>query len=384
MRIAFITHQFPHLANTFILNEITQILRMGHDVTVYSLDRSDDEVVNTDVASYGLQDRTRYFLDYIVEDPGNRATYRAYSPERLEGYLHSFPQIGKELQAEGIQIIHAAFGNRPCTAALALAELTGIPLTFESHARDLFVDFYLAQEKISLAERVFTISDYNKRYLMEEHGCPEEKLVVRRVSIVEEFCDRIRGEPKRDDLLITVCRLHPIKGIQHALQALDLVRETHGDVRLHIIGEGDLQGELEAQAAVLGLDGSVVFEGPLNNQDALRYVNSAAVFLLPSLIAEDGDRDGIPTALIESMYLETPAVSTTVSGIPELIDDGEDGYLVEPGDVEGLADRVRLLLDDPERRAEMGRKAREKVKADFDAARNTRKVLDAWAEVLAT
>ncbi|MBT8397252.1 MAG: glycosyltransferase, partial [Gemmatimonadetes bacterium] len=263
MRIAFITHKFPHLANTFILNEITQVLRMGHEVTVYSLDRSDDKVLNGAVAEYDLPDKTRYFLDYVVEDPANRARFRAHSADRLERYLHAFPQIGEELQNSGTQLIHAAFGNRPCTAALALAQLTGLPLTFESHARDLFVDFRLAQEKIARAERVFTISDYNKRYLVERHGCPEEKLVVRRVSIVEEFCDSILGAPKEEDLLVTVARLHPIKGIHHALQALDLLRENHGNVRLHIIGAGELAGELEEEVARLGLSGSVVFMGPL-------------------------------------------------------------------------------------------------------------------------
>jgi glycosyltransferase involved in cell wall biosynthesis len=355
---------------------------MGHEVDVYSLDRPAESIVHPDVERYGLLQRTHFFLDHVREDPANRAAFRVHSRDKLIGYLHSFPQIGERIKDAGTQIIHAAFGNRPCTAALALAELTGLPLTFESHAHDLFVDFYLATEKIATAQRVFTISEYNRRYLMEEHRCPEEKLVVKRVSIIEDFCDEILDTPKEDNLLVTVARLHPIKGIQHALQALTLIQETHGDVRLHIIGDGELRGDLEMQATELGLSERVVFHGPLANDDALRWVSRASAFLLPSVIGADGDRDGIPTALIESMYLRTPAVSTRVSGIPELIDEGVNGFLVEPWDVVGLAEKIRLLLGEPKRREEMGRNAREKVKSEFDAVQNTRKVVDAWAEIL--
>lgn len=382
MRIAFVTHRFPHVANTFILNEITEVIRMGHEVRVYSLDRPENEAVHDDVLKYDLLNGTRYFLDYVKEDPVNRSTFREHSRDRLDGYLHAFPEIGKRLREDGTQLIHAAFGNRPCTAALALSQVTGLPLTFETHARDLFVDFYMAPEKIARAEKVFTISNYNKRYLVEECGCPENKVVVKRVSIVEDFCDSIGGNEKDPGLLVSVCRLHPIKGIDVALQAMVMIKDTHEHVRLVVIGDGELRGDLEALTDRLEIRSRVEFTGPLNNQNALRYVGRATAFLLPSVIAENGDRDGIPTALVEAMYLQTPGISTAISGIPELIDDGVNGFLLEPGDVMGLAEKTRLLLSNPELRARMGRMAREKVKSHFGGAENTKKVLDVWEEVV--
>lgn len=382
MRIAFITYQFPVLANTFILNEITEILKRGHEVTIYALDRPLEGVVHADVAKFNLMDRTHFFLDHIVEIPQNRVTFKEYAQDRLGGYLHALPQIAKQIVDNGTDIIHAAFSNRPCSAALALAKLTGLPMTFESHARDLFVDFELPEKKIAEAARIFTISDYNKRFFVEHHGCPEDKVIVRRVSIVEEFCDSIRGGTKDARTLVSVARLHPIKGLNYALEAVAEVRRTHPGLQYHIVGDGVCREALEAQAMALGLSDVVHFEGALSNEAALRFVNRATAFVLPCVIDSEGDRDGVPTALIESMYLETPAVSTTVSGIPELIDDGENGCLVAPGDIEALANKIRWLLDHADARSVMGRNAREKVQRVFSADRNARIVLDTWAELL--
>jgi len=382
MRIAFVTHQFPRLPNTFILNEITEILRMGHEVTIYSLNRSQETVVHTDVFEYGLMDRTRYVLDFVREDPANSRRFQTHAKDRLQRHIHAFPEVGEQLLGDGTQVIHAAFGNQPCTAALALAEVTGLPLTFETHARDLFVDFMLSQEKIAAAERIFTISDYNRRYLMEQHGCPAQKVVLKRVSIQERLCDQLEGASREEGLLVFVGRLHPIKGIEYALRAMALVLETHEDARFCVVGDGDLKGILGELARELGIQNRVQFTGPLTNREALEHVSRATGFLLPSVIADDGDRDGIPTAIIEAMYLRTPAISTTVSGIPELIEDGVNGWLVPPGDVSVLAERVRHLLDHPAQRAEMGKRAREKVISQFNSASNTKLILDAWREIV--
>jgi len=125
----------------------------------------------------------------------------------------------------------------------------------------------------------------------------------------------------------------------------------------------------------LGLNKNIIFLGTVENTDVFRYMKEATLFLLPSVIADDGDRDGIPTSLIEAMCLKTPVISSKVSGIPELIDDGIDGFLVEPKNVDQIAKRIDFLLSNKDVRERMGEKARDKVNKMFDTEVNINKLL---------
>jgi glycosyltransferase involved in cell wall biosynthesis len=103
--------------------------------------------------------------------------------------------------------------------------------------------------------------------------------------------------------------------------------------------------------------------------------------LLPSIVAPNGDRDGIPTCLIEAMYLKTPAISSKISGIPELVDDGVNGYLTDPGDSQTIADRLHDLLSDKDLRIKMGENGRTKIMSEFDVEKNLSKLIRTWEEI---
>lgn len=401
MKIAYIVHQFPRLHNTFILNEVIGLIASGHDVQVFSANKSNEKVVNEGVRS--VVSRASYFKDFMsgfavinllikIARKLNKSLYTNRALGKLlfersadgidydkyfslmKWNIYAIPNIAARIKGEGFDVIHAGFGNRPATIAMILSDLTGVPYTFTTHAFDLYVDFPFAAEKISHASRLFTISHYNKTYLTEKYGCPPEKITVFRVPFNKEHCDAILAKniSKSPCRIISVCRLHPIKGLDDAIRAVARAREKFPEIEYFILGGGPLKQKLETLVTELDLTGNVRFFGDVSNETALELVAGSTLSVLPSVIAEDGDRDGIPTSLIESMYLETPVVSTRVSGIPELVDHEVNGLLADAGDVDALASAMVELLADAEKRAAFAKDGKDKVLREFDRDRNVK------------
>jgi colanic acid/amylovoran biosynthesis glycosyltransferase len=397
MKIAYITNAYPIVYHTFVINEIIELMNAGIEVWVFAFHR--DKVVKKELDRnlLRLADNVRYFVDmvsgiknslmrrlmaqsgrikrlsptgfhqlgkWLFDKDSRNADTEPYHDD-LDWLRYAVFPLAELIKLEKFDAIHAGFGNRPATAAMLLSRYSGVPFTFTTHAYDLFVNFPYASEKLARAAAVFTISNYNKRYLTDEHNCPPEKVHLLRVPFNKDRCDRISRNERDAKLIVSVGRLHPIKGLDYALEAIRIVSQKHKDICLVLVGDGPLENHLKTKAKQLGIEANVKFLGTMNNEAALELVSSSALFLLPSVIGPDGDRDGIPTAMIEAMYLETPVVSTRISGIPELVDDGVNGFLAEPGDVETLADRIDRLMGDEALRLEMGRRAREKVEHGF-------------------
>lgn len=400
MRVAFIHHAFPRLHNTFTVNEIVELLRRGVDVSIYSLSRSPDALRNSNIDQNGLPSRTVYFEDFPKGDlsvPRSCEPYmsrfcepRASRLRRLltgtlwsrQRVRFSFAAVARRLSERRYDIIHGAFGNTPATAALVLSEMTGIPFTFETHAYDLFVDFPFAGAKLTKAARVYTESKYHRAFLEQELMAPPGKVEILHLSPDLLTIEQIVKGPQRENLIVSVCRLHPIKGLTYGLQAVARIRDEFPNVEYVIIGDGDFRRELQAEAVRLGISDCVRFEGSMANEEACKVIRQAAVFLLPSVITRDGDRDGTPTAIAEAMQMEVPVISSTISGIPELVGDGTTGILTTPGNVEEIAQGLRLLLRDRKLRAHMGRAAREKVLTEFNVERNTDQLMASWNRIL--
>jgi colanic acid/amylovoran biosynthesis glycosyltransferase len=381
MKVAIVTWKFPALSNTFILNEIVEVLRQGLEVAIYSIDRSDDAVVHDDVARYALLERT-WFLGDFQPRPGRQQPELAkYAADWLGERVHGLPAMAEHMRRSGVDLVHGCFANNSATVAMATARLAGLPFTFECHAYDLFVDMRYADEKVAEARRVFSISEYNRDHLVRSLGCASDKVVIRRVPILQEYCDSVEDVERTPGLIVAVARLIPIKGFDLALAALAQVLPAVPNARLAIVGEGPLRAELAEQARRLGLGSHVEFVGTLTNRATLRLVRRASAFVLPSRIGQDGDRDGIPTSLIEAMYLRTPVVSTRVSGIPELIDDGVNGLLAESEDVPGIAEALRRLLTDDGLRERLGHAGHAKVVAEFEVERNIGILVAHWREL---
>ena len=408
MKILYIFSIFPKLYHTFILNDMIRLNNMGNEVFVLSITKSNQKVINK--GAFNLMDKTYYFEDFMIENDSyflkffikverklRRYSYFSwfirkfvFKNERNEKYfkdlglrIYAYKRIADKIKQEKIDIIHGGFGNIPATAAMILSDLTGIPFSFETHARDLFVLFNkYSKEKIEKADKIFAISNYNKRYLIDNLECHAAKVIVKRVSFNNSYCDQISEKKKKENLILSVCRLDPIKGLEYAIEAFKLVSQKSKDLKFIIIGDGPLKNQLLKKVEELFLVNKITFLGGVNNEEALDYVAQSTIVLLPSVIAPSGDRDGIPTALIEAMYLKTPVISSRISGIPELIDDGVNGFLTEPGNVKQIAEKMNRLLSNKLLRVRMGEQAREKVKKEFNIENSTNKLIDAWQEML--
>jgi colanic acid/amylovoran biosynthesis glycosyltransferase len=226
--------------------------------------------------------------------------------------------------------------------------------------------------KAADAAFVVAISDFNRRFLLE-HARPRSVPIVRYGIDPSAFAFRVRPTGDRPPRIACVARLLPYKGHAVLLRALAGAAPPLAGARLEVVGDGPLRERLEREAAELGVD--VRFHGAVPEQVVAAVLGEADVFALPSVIAPDGDMEGIPNALIEAMAAGLPAVSTFQSGVPELIEDGRTGYLAQPGDVEGLRDAlVRALTErDPEGRA---RAARAVVEAEFNQHRSARRMVE--------
>ena len=407
MKILYILNQFPRLYHTFIFNDIIRLIDMGNEVFVLSIYKSNQKVINK--GAFRLKDKTYYLEDFMVENNSYFLKFfikverklRKYSPfswfirkfifknERNEKYfkdfglrIYAFKGIADKIKQEKIDIIHGGFGGVPATAAMILSDLTGIHFSFESHAMDLFVNFRYAKEKIEKVGKIFAISNYNKRYLTDNLKCPAAKVIVKRVSCNKSYCDQISEKQKKDNLILSVCRLVPIKGLEFAIEAFKQVSQENNNLKYIIIGDGPLKNQLLKKVEELSLVNKITFLGDVISEKALDYIAQSTLVLLPSVIAPNGDRDGIPTALIEAMYLKTPVISSRVSGIPELIDDGINGFLTEPGNVKQIAEKMDKLLVNKPLRVRMGEQAREKVKKEFNIENSTNKLINAWQEML--
>jgi colanic acid/amylovoran biosynthesis glycosyltransferase len=281
--------------------------------------------------------------------------------------------------------LHAHFGSVPTTVARAAARLSGIGYSFTAHAKDIYhqeVDPAAMSRKLSDARAVITVSDFNHDHLRRRYGPAASR--VRRIYNGIDLRQygyrtpqvRPEGEPP---LIAAVGRLVEKKGFADLIRAAGRLRDRGLDFRLQIAGTGPLADQLDKQIADLGLRDRAELLGPLPQDEVRRLVTAATVFAAPCVVGADGNRDGLPTVLLEAMALGTPCISTPVTGIGEAIEDGRTGVLVDQHDSDALASAIGRLLGDLGLRRRLSRAARDRIEVEFDAARQGSRVADVFA-----
>jgi glycosyltransferase involved in cell wall biosynthesis len=281
----------------------------------------------------------------------------------------------------GIAYIHANFAALPSYTAWAIYQMTGIPYGFTMHAYDLFEQGFMMSEKVGAAAVVVSISHFNVRYLQKRWGIPSEGIHIIRCGVdVEEFMfvERERGLELR---LLSVGRLHPMKGFTYLLDAMVLLGKDFS-VRLDIVGAGEEGERLTEKVCCLGLGDRVTLRSQVSQDELKELYQRADIYVQPSVHNASVTMDGIPAALMEAMAVGLPCISTRLSGIPELVMDKETGLLVEPGNAAQLADAIRWMGAHADLAAVMGRKGREKVEAEYDATHNARKLAEVVAAAI--
>ncbi|HSH00738.1 MAG TPA: glycosyltransferase family 4 protein, partial [candidate division Zixibacteria bacterium] len=363
--IGYVLKRFPRLSETFVLNEMLQLERLGANVTVFAMKPA------REAKTHELLSQLRADVVYLDSiDTGNLSDWlSARWSELRERQSELWTRLDRAL-AQGaagdidlalksawvaaeaikrnIQHFHAHFATQASTIAEAAAAIGGRSYSFTAHAKDIFVHSFEEtgmRRKINASRALVTVTEYNRRYITE---CDPE-IDARKVRVLYNGIDleRFTPETKRrggPPVILGLGRLVPKKGFHVLLDACATLRDRGIDFRCVIAGDGEESERLREQRGALDLEGQVDFPGAVTSDEALRLLRDATVVCLPCVVGPDNNIDALPTVLLESLAVGTPAVSTRLSGIPEIIESGVSGFLVEPDNAGELANRLAETL----------------------------------------
>jgi glycosyltransferase involved in cell wall biosynthesis len=269
--------------------------------------------------------------------------------------------------------LHAHFAHDPTLIAYLVHSIAGIPFSFTAHARDLYqVPEQALLDRIHQARAVITCCRANLEYLHRVAPSQESKfsLIYHGVNLKEfQPVSNPGASPISEyPLILSIGRLVEKKGFQDLLQALLLVKRSGARFQCAIYGDGPLCQPLQEWIDAHDLAGEVTLHGDRPQQELIPAFQNATLFVLTPFQTEDGDRDGIPNVLVESMAVGVPVITTAVAGIPELVEHNQNGLLYQPHDVEGISSGITELLRNPEKRRQMGDAGSKKVREQFDVA----------------
>jgi glycosyltransferase involved in cell wall biosynthesis len=396
MRVAYLVKRFPRLSETFVLNEFLEVRRLGVEVALFALMDPGEQVVHpaarelaSEVHYLNLAGRPWYSRWRLLR---GAAAHVATHPRGLLRMLwalltvhRSMPSVrhavegawlARELRQMGVRHLHAHFAHSPAAVAYMARLSGGPPFSFTAHAKDLYTTLPRNLVIRTKAARfVLTCTHFNGRFLGDLlRGVPTPIQVVHHGTDLRRFnSTRSKAEP---GLIVSVGRLVPKKGYPVLIEALRVMAADSIVFSCEIYGGGPMREELDAMAHAAGLEARVAFHGARPQDQIAAAYARASVFAIAPIVISDGDRDGIPNVLVEAMAMRVPVVSTRISGIPELIDDGMNGLLVKPGNATALARAITRVLLDPRLASRLGAAGRHKVEREFDLAVNSRRVAE--------
>jgi glycosyltransferase involved in cell wall biosynthesis len=398
MKVLYVLDSFPKLSETFILNEITDLLSRDVEVEILALNNPDETVVNEDVFNFNLPGLTRYFqLPPISKlnlacylTPGFYAMlWRSYNHYRSSfDFKHLMRLCYYSHYYRNVDIVHAHFAYRAAVVGMQIGGLLRKPFTFTAHAYEIFNKNHYSKARLTAlsnaANKIFTPSAFNKNYIIGETGVSEEKIEIIRATIPLEKFDTVKtSAPALGTIkIISIGRLIEKKGFEYLIKSIKIVVEKHEAVELNIIGEGELQSELIDLTSKLGLDNKVKFMGARSNEECIEELGRSDIAVLPCVIAQNGDMDVCPLTLQEAMAIEIPVVSTEIGSIKELIENRKEGILVRQRDETSLADAILELIKNPELRKYMGSKGMEKIIKEFNINTQMNKQTLIWQKMM--
>jgi len=383
MKVGYVVKRYPRYSETFIVNEVLAHEAAGAELEFFSLLQPEDSHFQDAIS------RVRAPVTYLpvkglkVQDfwstlgeVGDTLPELWTSLEEARGedvrYVYQGALLAREAHLRGISHPHAHFATSATTVARLAARFAGLTYTFTAHAKDIFhksVHLEDLRRKLADAAAAVTVSDYNLEHLRETY-VPAASGVRRIYNGLDLERFRYEAPRERPPRIVAVGRLVEKKGFADLIQACAILADRGRQFTCQIIGTGEQEDELRAQIRRLDLEGRVELVGPRPQSELVRHVQGAAVMAAPCVVGTDGNRDGLPTVLLEAMALGTPCVSTDISGIPEVVHDRETGLMVAQRDFAALAAAIGRLLEEPDLRVRLAGRARRLIEAEFDVRRN--------------
>lgn len=385
--IAVIVSRFPLITETFILREIIEMERQGQPVLLVPLLEEKAAVVHREAEPW----ISRALYTPLLSVPILAANVRMLgrrpwrylrtlsrvaagtlgSPGFLLRSLALFPKavfLAERLERQGFRHVHAHYATHPATVALIVSTLTDVTFSFTAHAHDIFVRRPLLGWKLETATFVRSISHFNRHFLAARYPPPVvQKINVIHVGIEPEGYRPSDGLPGRGRPahILCVASLQRYKGIPVLLEACARLRLRGVEFICTIVGEGPMRPALEDQLRRLDLEATVTLVGARPQHEVSALMRTASLLVMPSVVAPDGQMEGIPVAVMEAMASRLPVVASSLSGIPEAVEHLATGLLVEPGQAVELAVAIERVLADVSAARRMGEKARAVIAREF-------------------
>lgn len=387
--ILYLTKRFPRLSETFILEEIIGLEENGIDLKLFSIGDPKEDVIQTKVKKvkspiwYLHTSPSSFLLDGLFQEVQALVCIGIKDPKKLFKALKTMTSkkislkslkhllegavVAKEAKRLNVDGLHAAFAHSPAAIISYASDLSGIPFSFAGHAKDIFTT-----DRITLSNR----ASKAKFVLCCSRGAFEEMLkIAPNANViymphgvnVEEFRPSNRQAFLSNQLhLLCVGRLVEKKGIRFLIQAADMLKKREINFHLRICGGGELKPSLSQLVLDLGLEDEVEFLGAIDHEEVVKQLAWSDIYVQPSIQLKNGDKDGVPNALLEAMASAKAVVATSIAGMPEVITNGMNGILVRPEDPIELFAALKSMAQNIELRNELGNKAAIEIRDNWN------------------
>ncbi len=383
-KIAYLLEAYPVYSETFVQNELLELQSYNVKLSIYAMKinvRNDDISQTTGAPmvikrlqnDYNLSQKIRALGYLMLRNPfrvGKSYTLvKSWKDANALACWKSALFTAAQLKRQGIGHIHSHFANQTAEVAMLVSLLSGIPYSFTGHGRDVFCNRRLLEQKINHAKFVVVVADYMKTYLTHYYPCINKKKLHKVIMGVNPDYFNSQVEAAHDNNghfdMVCVARLEQKKGLCYLIEALSLLRKMGTDATLEIIGDGSLMAELRILVEERRLDDFCQLPGVRTPKYVRQRIQKSDVFVLPCVVAPDGDRDSMPVAIKEAMAMGKPIVATKEVAIPEMVKDGS-GILVPPRDSHALANALYVVKQMSEKqRQAMGKIGRGIVEQEF-------------------
>jgi colanic acid/amylovoran biosynthesis glycosyltransferase len=386
--IAYVSQVFPALTESFVYREVFALRERGFRIVTFAIWKPNKARLSLEsrhlvdscfyVFPISWPDFLKAHLCFLFTRPikyvGTLFFVLTRREESLQHRCRTFfhfceaVYMAKEAEIQVVDHVHAHFAINAATIALVLSRLLGISYSFTAH-NSFFIDRVILREKVREARFISVISEFSRQFLVNlvpGENADDKMYIVRCGLSPGDFAPPNPKPTNEVPILLFVAQLVERKGAPFLVEACRILAERGVAFRCIIVGDGPQKALVEKLVEQYHLQTAFELPGAVFQEHLKAYLNRADVFVLPCITASSGDVDGIPVSLMEAMAMEIATVSTYVSGIPELIEDGESGLLVRERDPEALADALQRLLGDKELRTRLGKNGRRKVVEEFN------------------
>lgn len=398
-KIAYVTGRFPSVSTVFQQNEILGIIAAGAEVRVLSCRKTSPQEISSihdfarpilkKVVYPNYRSALRSIVFCLVKHPSAVATNIIYLMLALVNPL-AFPKVMAAflsafgwyhiLQRENYEWIHADFGMNTATTAMMLSKLLNCGFSYKVHAADIYNKSFshcdqLSGVKFQQADVVFAVNEYGRKIYAESLGNHHGKIKINYGSVRTEDFKPLAPvlDSKR---FVALGRLVPKKGFNILVEAAAILRDRGENFIVDIYGGGQEEQLLRRIIQEKSLHKLVNIKGVYDNGKIPEILSDCLALIVPSIMDKHCDMDGVPTVVYEAMALGRSVIASRISGIPEIVHDGSNGYLVEPGDAFQLCGRMNQFLKDPESCFAMGEEGRRLAEKNHNYIHNAKELLE--------